>query len=114
MSSRLIVVSPVMFLPGRARLSTNAMATGSLTGGKDDGEGCSRPLRRESRGRVHCKHHVQRASYQFGGKSIERQLPRSLVSVLDHEVRFFDPPVISKSVCESLAEFGVRGRGTSG
>src|SRR5256885_12351513 len=37
-----------------------AEAGALLHRGKDDGEGCSRPLRSESYGRVHCKYHVQR------------------------------------------------------
>ena len=37
MSSRLIVVSPVKFPPGRARLATSPITTGSLTVGKTTG-----------------------------------------------------------------------------
>ena len=37
MSSRLIVVSPVKFRPGLARLSTRPIATGSLTWAKTTG-----------------------------------------------------------------------------
>ena len=37
MSSRLLVVSPVKFLPGRGRLSTNPISTGSLTMAKTTG-----------------------------------------------------------------------------
>src|SRR5688572_10250281 len=101
-SSRLMVVSPVKFLPGGARLSATPITTGSLTLAKTAAVS-SRPLHGQDYGRVHGKYDVERQPRQFDREGIEGGLLGAGPPVLDDNILRFDPPVISQPIGECLA-----------
>jgi hypothetical protein len=100
---------PVILPPGRARLVTSPLATGSAAEAKTIGEGSGRLLGGEGDGCASCCGHddINLQRNQFCRESGE---PLGLpfgISVFDHEVATLDVPEVTQPLTEGLLQVGV-------
>ena len=109
-SSDLSVLNPVMFPPGRARLVTSPLLSGSPGGRHDDRDRLRRSFGGKGTGRTRCHDDVDLEPDQLGRNLREAIFVPLRPAVLDGDALALDVAEVAESLAERLEDLGLQRR----